>query len=464
MTLTSELTRLIREKPIDQADLDQAALMALDAAANMIAGVNSDPGRRLSAWGRDTGVLKENGSLEGDIGRRAFLLGALCHILEVDDLHRVSVVHPGCVVVPVVWAWGAASAEPLEGRHALTALLRGFEATSRLGMTVGPAHYRVWHNTATCGPFGSAFATASLLDLDDAACVNALGNAGTQAAGLWEFLDTGAMSKHVHAGRGAEAGYIAATLAAHGITGAPTILEGRRGFFAAMCADGSSESLLLDPHAPWQVHQTSIKPWPSCRHTHPSIDAAQELRSTLHDKKFALDDIAAVDIGAYQAGIALCDNATPTSAYAAKFSLQHCVAAALARDQVWFEAFEEDERRALAALRSRCHVWLDAGLDEAYPADWGADICLRLRDGTNLRATRRHAKGDPELRLSPDEMIAKAAGLLKYGGVDQPNAFIEAVLAMADGGPLPALPPLLAPDRPLTGVKTRPYASDRLTA
>ncbi len=464
MTLTADLTHLIRTKPIERADLEQAALLALDAAASMLAGPNSDPGRRLLAWGHGAGTLTGDGALGVDEGRTAFLLGALCHILEVDDLHRASVVHPGCVVVPVLWARAKASGESLDGRRALTALLHGFEATSRLGMAVGPAHYRIWHNTATCGPFGSAMAAAALLDLDAASCVNALGNAGTQAAGLWEFLDTGAMSKHVHAGRSAEAGLIAASLAAHGITGAPAILEGARGFFAAMCPDGDPAALLAEPEAPWQVHATSIKPWPSCRHTHPAIDAAQELRRTLNEKGASPDDIAQVDIGAYKAALALCDNPSPASAYAAKFSLQHCVAAALAREEVWFDVFEADEREALAALRGRCRARLDDRLEAAYPADWGSEIRVTLRDGTTLAATRRHAKGDPELPLSRDDMIAKARRLLAHGGVEQAEAFIAAILAMADGGPLPALPPLAPADERLTPVKDRSYPSDRLSA
>ena len=115
---------------------------------------------------------------------------------------------------------------------------------------------------------------ATLLRLTDEETVHALGNAGTQSAGLWEFLNTGAMSKHLHAGRGAEAGIVSAQLAQLGFTGPPAILEGPQGLFAGACPDPDPAAVLRDPDEPWQVHQTSIKPWPSCRHTHPVIDAA----------------------------------------------------------------------------------------------------------------------------------------------------------------------------------------------
>ena len=147
----------------------------------------------------------------GDSARRAFYLGGLCHILEMDDLHRDSVTHPGCVVIPAAWA--IAEERDLGGRAFLKAVLAGYEACCRVGMAVGKAHYRVWHNTSTCGPFGSAMAGVDLLGLSEDEAVWALGNAGTQSSGLWQFLESGAMSKHLHTARAAESGVLAALLA-----------------------------------------------------------------------------------------------------------------------------------------------------------------------------------------------------------------------------------------------------------
>ncbi|MEC9368684.1 MAG: MmgE/PrpD family protein, partial [Pseudomonadota bacterium] len=435
MSLTSQLVRLIRGKPVAGPDLEQAALMALDAVANILAGASSVPGGVLVAWARDNDIIT-SGGLNADPGRRVLLLGGLCHILEVDDLHRGSVVHPGCVVVPVLWS-GIANGD---GRKALVALLHGFEATTRLGASVGAEHYKIWHNTATCGPFGSAMAAASLLGLDDAQATHALGNAGTQAAGLWQFLDTGAMSKHLHAGRGAEAGLVAASMARHGFTGAPDILEGPRGFFAAMCPDGNPARITAEADAPWQVHFTSIKPWPSCRHTHPAIDAAQELRRKLSNDGVAAEGIETIEIRCYKSAQALCDRPNPDSLYAAKFSLQHCVAAALALDEVWFDAFEADMRRDLAPIRDKCTVVIDEAIDRAYPRDWGARITVVMGDGRRIEALRSQAKGDPELPLTREEMKAKALRLMAYGNIPDAETFADAVLEMANGGPVPPLP------------------------
>lgn len=432
MSLSRGLVRAIRARPIESADLTAAAHLLLDAAANIVAGVASEPGRKLLAWSSGLGVPGR--SSPTDPGRMALLLGGLCHIQEVDDLHRKSVVHPGCVVAPVLWALAA---DRHSGRDVLTAFLHGIEAATRVGMAVGPAHYRIWHNTATCGPFGAAMAAGALLGLDEDQLVHAMGNAGTQAAGLWEFLEEGAMSKHLHAGRAAEAGVVSAGLAAHGFTGPSRILEGERGVFRAMCADGDPARVLAEPGAPWQAHQTSIKPWPSCRHTHPAIAAAQDIRHQLGQAGHAAID--AVVVEAYDAALALCDRPLPDSTYGAKFSLQHCVAAALAFDPVDFAAFEADALGALAPLRARIKVGSAEPYCANYPKRWGSAVTVRLRQGGEIRAARLDTLGDPEAPLSLAQLTAKARTLLNHGGHRAPDRLIAGILAMADGARLPAL-------------------------
>jgi 2-methylcitrate dehydratase PrpD len=434
--MTDDLIDLIRGRPVDGADLHRTALFALDAVASIVGGQSTGAGRILLDWARETGVPGV------DAGRAAFLMGSLCHILEIDDLHRASVVHPGCVVVPAVLALADRAGTRPDGRQCLTAILHGFEAACRIGAGVGRAHYRIWHNTATCGPFGSAMATATLLGLSREETVHALGNAGTQSAGLWQFLDTGAMSKHLHAGRGAEAGFVAAGLARHGFTGAPRILEGERGFFRAMCPDGEIGRILADPEAPWQLGQTSIKPWPSCRHTHPVVDAASEIRRRLSDDGLDANSVDRVDILTYRAALDLCDRPDPATEYDAKFSLQHSAAAALADDAVWFESFYGTARDRLAALRARVSVVADESFNAAYPAHWGCELRIAA-GGRAYKASRSAALGDPELPLSDNAMIAKARRLLELGGAEAPDRIISAIMAMADGGPPPPVADLV---------------------
>jgi 2-methylcitrate dehydratase PrpD len=185
MSLTRELVRLIRSKETTGADVESAALFVLDTIACALGSLGTAPAHMLGAVAPPE---------TGDVARRAFYLGGLSHILEMDDLHRDSVTHPGCVVIPATWA--LAEDRGLGGRKFLSAVIAGYEACCRVGMAVGREHYRIFHNTSTCGPFGSAMAAAELIGLDEDRTVWALGNAGTQSAGLWQFLESGAMSKH----------------------------------------------------------------------------------------------------------------------------------------------------------------------------------------------------------------------------------------------------------------------------
>lgn len=428
-SLTARLAALIAARPISAEDYRAAALFTLDALANALAGRQTAPGRILLDWAAAEPLT---------MGREALLLGGLTHILEVDDLHRASVVHPGCVVVPAAWALArrrGTAGNKVGGQEFLAAVLRGFEACCRVGMAVGPAHYRIWHNTATCGPFGSAYAAGDLLGLSPAAMVDALGNAGTQSSGLWQFLETGAMSKHLHAGRAAEAGLLAADLASRGFSGPPQILEGEKGFFRATCADPQPERLLADPEAPWQLRLTSIKPWPCCRHTHPTIDAGLELAAQIGNRS-----VERISVVTYQAALDVCDRSAPQSEYEAKFSLQHTAAAAITDGRVDFASFDPQGRSRHADLAGRTAIAADAPFAGRYPQAWGARVTATLGDGSELSAERTHAFGDPENPLDETAMRSKARMLLDFAGIADPAAFIEAVLAMADGAPLPALP------------------------
>lgn len=422
MSLTRQLVGLIREKRASEADLGAASLFVLDTLACAIGGRNAPPSRMLAAIAPVE---------QGDTARRAFLLGGLSHILEMDDLHRDSVTHPGCVVIPAAWA--VAEERNLGGRAFLKAVLDGYEACCRVGMAVGKAHYRIWHNTSTCGPFGSAMAVASLIELGEDESVWALGNAGTQSSGLWEFLATGAMSKHLHTARGAESGVLAAYLAREGFTGPERILEGEKGLFAGACPDPVPEAVAADPGRPWELTRTSIKPWPCCRHTHPAIDAAIELNRTL-----AGSAIKSVKVGAYRAALDVCNRPLPEDPYSAKFSLQHTVAIALADGKINQASFDTAARKRIATERAKVDVTLAPAIDQAYPANWGVEIDVTAADGRTFRATRRDAKGDPENPVTAEELKVKAAMLLGEGGLAAKHAdrLIAAILGLVEDRPV----------------------------
>ncbi|NNF29646.1 MAG: MmgE/PrpD family protein [Gemmatimonadetes bacterium] len=426
MSLTADLVQSVWEKPVREEDLTTAAAYVLDALACAVGGRFTRAGRILSDWAdeRGSGLLTDASRVAG-----------LVHVLEMDDLHRESVTHPGCVVVPAAWA--VATAYGKSGRELLTAVLRGYEVMARIGASVGPDHYKIWHNTATCGPFGSAAAAGSLWGLDKERMVWALGNAGTQASGLWQFLEEGAMSKHLHAAHAAEAGVTSAALGRRGFSGPARILEGDRGFYRAMCPDPDPGRLEADPEAPWELVLTSIKPWPSCRHTHPAVDAGLELHSAVGDRP-----VGRIGIETYDAALALCDRARPTSEYEAKFSLQYCVAVAVRSGQVDLRAFGEEERRVYVESPPEVEVFATQEFREAYPDRWGARVTVELESGERVSAEREACLGDPEAPLGSEGLWDKALGLLVHGSMspDGARAFAHAVQALPEAPLVPPFP------------------------
>jgi len=156
-----------------------------------------------------------------------------------------------------------------------------------------------------------------------------------------------------------------------------------------------------------------MKPWPCCRHTHPAIDAALELHDTVGARA-----PERVTVRTYQAALDVCNRPAPDTAYAAKFSLQHCVAAALTAGRIGFDSFDTSHRERLAPMAGRTVLVADAEIGARYPLRWGAAIELEFSDGTRLSAQRTDCKGDPELPLSDAELIDKACLVMAEGGID----------------------------------------------
>ncbi len=338
----------------------------------------------------------------------ALVNGASSHVVEMDDLHRESILHPACAILPVVLALG--ERQHASGKDLIVAASAGYEIGIRTALAVGTDHYRHWHTTSTCGTYGAAAAAAKLLSLNEEQFAWAMGSAGTQAAGLWEFLADNAMSKQLHAGKAALNGMLAALLAKEGFTGAHKILEGEKGFFVATsknfdldkCTDGLGEIFHGD--------RNSLKYYASCGHTHSAIDAV--LLAT-GGKTFKPSEVTEVRVRVYQAAIDLLGVIEPKSPYLAKFNLPFCIATALAYGHVQLGDFNETRLgdADLQELMAKVSFKADPGLTRLYPRKWPASVTITLADGRQLSGENEYPKGDPENPLTASELIGKFKGL-----------------------------------------------------
>jgi 2-methylcitrate dehydratase PrpD len=332
--------------------------------------------------------------------------GVASHILELDDIHKGSTVHAAAPIIPAALA--VAEREHADGKRFLLAVAVGYEAALRIGEAVNPSHYRFWHPTGTAATFGAAAAAGSLLKLNAAQMLDALGSAGTQAAGLWEFNADGAMSKHLHPGKAAFNGILAADLAREGFTGASRILEGDRGFFQAMSESHDASRITDGLGTRWKISENCYKLHACCGHTHSAIDLALEFRRergwTAAD---VLEQVADIRVETYGPGYEIVRNSAPATPYQAKFSMAYCVACALCG--VCFSLpWSFGQAKAYPTVR----VTVADDLTAKYPAAWPARLTVTLRDGTVITRSADFPRGNPENPVSTAELEEKFLSLV----------------------------------------------------
>ncbi|MFP4519691.1 MAG: MmgE/PrpD family protein [Oceanicaulis sp.] len=424
-------------RPVPARLQARAALHVLDWAGCALAGAASPAGRAMAA-----GLMAEGPGRCAVAGRArgaspltaAMINGALGNVLEMDDVDKRAILHPGPTVIPAALA--AAQTAQLSAESFLSAVVRGYQAVIALGRAVGPGHYAFWHNTGTCGPFGAAAAAAGAFKLDPGATAHALALAGTQASGFWQTRhEAGSMAKQLHTARAAHAGLSAAMLASAGMTGPLQILEGPQGFFAATCPDGDPQDVLTG-HDGWLIEDVSFKPWPACRHAHAAIDAALAARAAGVDPA----RITQMTLTTYADALKFCDRAEPRSVIEAKFSLQHSVAAALLFGEPELDHFEPAvyERADVRTLASKVSVTSGDPYQARYPARYGARLDVASPGGAARTFDAPDALGDPENPLALEQLTAKARKLARYAGLgaEAAGALVSNALALSDGAPV----------------------------
>ncbi len=334
----------------------------------------------------------------------AMVNGYNCHILEMDDVHKNSITHPAAPVISA--AFSLAEKLGSSGRDLLTAIVAGYDVMIRIGEAVTPSHYRIWHTTATCGPFGSAAAAAKLLGLDGKQTLDALGNAGSQAAGLWEFATDKAMTKFMHCGNGARNGLFAALMASRGFTGAQRILEGDRGFFRATSKETDEWEHFGDLNESFRINEVSIKPYAACRHAHGAINGALELRSR---HGLVPGEVESIVVETYSNATRMAGNTGCGSEQEAKFSTAFCVASALIYGKLGPREFSEEARTnpLTRELASRVKLVAVEDLDALHPRKWPTRIRIRTKSGSEYAHFVEYPKGDPENPVSDRELEEK---------------------------------------------------------
>ena len=389
----------------------------LDTMASILAGSSA---RAVKAMAKYTALMgPSEGKSEDFVNRRmtspffaAMVNAAAAHVVEQDDVHNGSVFHPAAVVFPPALA--VAQAIGASGEEFITASVVGYEVGIRVGEFLGRSHYKIFHTTGTAGTVAAAVTVGRLLKLNPEQMLNAIGSAGTQASGLWEFLRDAADSKQLHTAHAASTGLSSAYLAKEGFTGARRILEGVQGMAAGMSTDADLAKLTDRLGTRWALPETSFKFHASCRHTHPAADALQQAMRT-HGLKAS--DITEVITHVHQGAIDVLGRViAPETVHQAKFSMGTVLGIIALHDKAGVSEFERlylDP--AVADFRVRVKMVLDEEVDGAYPERWIGKVTLHTRDGRVLHGRVDEPKGDPGNTLSRPELEQKALALADFG-------------------------------------------------
>jgi len=408
----------LRYEDIPAPVLRRAEDLLLDCLASILAGASARAVQAIDRYAAAMGPA--TGDSEVLITRRrttplfaAMVNAAAAHVVEQDDVHNGSVFHPAAVVFPPALA--VAQALGRSGRDLLVAAVAGYEVGIRVGEFLGRSHYKIFHTTGTAGTLAAAVTTGRLLNLSPEAMLNALGSAGTQAAGLWEFLRDAADSKQLHTAKAAADGITAAYLAQEGFTGARHILEGPQGIAAGMSTDADPSRLCDRLGERWALAETSFKFHASCRHTHPAADALQQ---ALRDNNLTEADIERVVAHVHQGAIdVLGPVVNPQTVHQSKFSMGTVLALIARQGRAGLAEFDAGlDDPGVATFRGRVEMELDPEVDGAYPQRWIGKVTVYTRDGRKLHSRVDEPKGDPGNTLSRAEIEDKTLSLGRYAG------------------------------------------------
>jgi 2-methylcitrate dehydratase PrpD len=336
--------------------------------------------------------------------------GTASHALDYDDVAGVMGGHPSAMLIPPLIALGEQTGAT--GQDLVLAYVAGFETACRIARGVHFHHYdKGWHPTATLGIFGTVAAAARLLRLDIDTMAVALGMAASFASGL--KANFGTMTKPLHVGHASRNGLFAAFMAQQGFTANPGTFEHKQGFLDVFNGPGTYDTakILADWYQPMEaagLGDPGLKPYPCCGSTHASVSLAIGLAST-HD--LTARQIERVEVMPHQRRLPHTDNPDPRTPLAAKFSIQYCVARALANRAVRLEHFEGS-----AHLDPAIHAMLpriEARPHPDMPADgklqWGAEVIVHTKDGRRLasRLDDYPSRGPAGVPMTREELWTK---------------------------------------------------------
>ena len=441
MGVTAELSSFcanIRLEKLPPEVVNRARFLVLDLVGNIVrARHDAESTDSFVNTVRAMGMANGNFGVFGDSARytpagAAFLNGALAHSLDFDDTHAAGSLHPGAPVIPAALAAGEMVGA--SGADVLAAIIAGYEVTCRvaLALPAGEHYNRGFHPTATCGAFGAAAAAARVFGLDADGVAGAMGAVLSQCAGSLQFLANGAWTKRSQVGWAAVNGLMAATLVREGFKGATEALEGKHGFMRAYAPNPTPERAVQDLGVVFELMNTAVKPYPSCRYGHAGIDAALALRAA---NDLLPEEITSVKLGLPRSGMLLVGEppekkANPLNVVDGQFSGPFVIAAALATGAMGWDSYKLLNDPVIRRLLPKVACGFDPEIEAEFPTNMSGKLTIEAR-GQIFEQKVVVPKGEPSNFLTENELRAKFFGLTETVlGKERSAKLADAVLGI----------------------------------
>lgn len=409
MTLARSIAEFVHGASVPDDVRAAAHIAVVDCIGCILAGAATSTTQTLvKALGDTSGPATLLGlGRTASIREAALVNGTAAHALDYDDVNWSLYGHPSVAILPTLLA--IAEVENPTYAELLDAYALGVEVAGKLGRWTNPALYlRGWHATSAVGVIGAAAGAARLMKLSGEETMRAMAASASMAAGIRENFGT--MVKPFHAGRAAEAGVLAASLARAGFTASEKALDGRYGFFNVLTTEKqpSPEQMLAELGQPWDCLSPGIvlKRYAACGATHCALDAALALRAEL---AFAPEDVAEIRCGSDPFALKVLQYHKPRTGLEGKFSMQFCLALAALEGQPRLTHFTDRwaTSPAVVDLVSRVVVEdrtdLGMGFQDAVPAE----VEIHLRDGRRASRVVHVPSGDPRNPMDESERRAK---------------------------------------------------------
>jgi len=400
-------------KHIPQAVISHVKFCLIDSLGCALFGSTLQWGKIITSFvkemGKGKGALIWGDGTEVPSTSAPLANGTLIHSFEMDDLHRVGVIHPGAEAIPATDAL-VRRAGNVDGKRFLTAVVAGYEVGCRVAMTGGAAQLRRgFHPSATSGTFAAGAAAAKMLQLNSSKTLHALGIAGTQAAGLMAAQHA-SMVKRMHPGRSAQAGVYGALLAAKGFTGIEDILEAPYGgFCSTFCDNPNLSHLTQDLGKRFETLNVGCKPYPCCGSNHTSIDALKKILS--NHPEVSAENVDKIRIRTTRATkLHVGWPYKPNSMTTAQMNLPFCVAVLLHDRDFFVDQITEKSIHSDAVLNTANKIEVVEDPEFESLGDegrHGVNLEVHLQNGTRYSEQILHAKGSDQHPMSEDEILQK---------------------------------------------------------